>query len=369
MIKTNNPKLWLAFGLIAGLGVENKYSIAFFAFALLVGLLLSPARKLLFSPWLLAGGAVAFFLFLPNLIWNVQHHWPFFELMHNIRLTGKDVILPPGAYLVQQVLMMHPASFPFWIAGLLFYFTPAARPYRAFGWTFIITIALFMAMHGKDYYSAPAYTLVLAAGGVTAERLLQRLRPPTIAAVLRPVCFAWLIVAVALLLPLVLPVLSLSAFVRYQSHLPIQPAKTERSFAGAVLPQYYADELPWEDMVAAVARVYHSLSPEDQTKAAIFGNNYGEAAAVDFFGPKYGLPPSISGHQNYFYWGPRNYTGEIMIVLGDTVEGARRQFASVEVGATLNNPYALFYENRPVLLCRGLKWNLQTGWQSVKVWR
>lgn len=369
MIKTGNPRLWLVFGLVAGLGVENKYSIAFFAFALLLGVLLSPARKLLFTPWILAGGAIAFGLFLPNLIWNVQHHWPFLELMHNIRVTGKDVILPPGAYLAQQVLMMNPASLPFWFAGLLYYFARGGRAYRAFGWTFVITIFLFMAMHGKDYYSAPAYTLVLAAGGLAGERLLERVGRPGLRAILRSACFAWLIIFVVLLLPLVLPVLSLEAFVRYQSHLPFQPAKTERSFAGAVLPQYYADELPWEEMVAAVARVYHALPAEQQARTGVFGNNYGEAAAVDFFGPKYGLPQSISGHQNYFFWGPRNYTGESLIVLGDSVEGARRSCASVEIGATLNNPYALFYENRPVLLCRGLRWNLQTDWQRMKFWR
>jgi 4-amino-4-deoxy-L-arabinose transferase-like glycosyltransferase len=370
MIQSGNPKLWLAFGAIAGLGFENKYSIAFFALALLLGLLLTPQRRLLFTPWLFAGGAVALAIFLPNLIWNIQHHWPFFELMHNIRTSGKDTILPPVAYLGQQILMMNPASLPFWFGGLLFhFFSRDAKGYRAFGWTFVITIALFLVLHGKDYYSAPAYTIVLAAGAVAVERLLEARQRPKLRAVLKPACFAWLAINVALTLPLVLPVLPLDAFVRYQSHQWFHAAPTERSFAGATLPQYYADELPWEDMVAAVAGVYHSLTPEEQARTAIFCDNYGEAAAIDFFGGRYGLPKAISGHQNYFLWGPRNYTGESMILVGENPDGAKKVFASVEVAATLQTPYALWYENRPILLCRGLTWNLETSWPRVKRWR
>src|SRR6185369_8500433 len=117
----------------------------FFASALIIGVLLMRNRSILFTPWIVAGGAIAFLIFLPNLIWNVQHHWPFLELMHNIRVTGKDVVLPPGKYLLQQILMMNPVSFPFWLGGLLFYFfSRKAKAYRAFGWTFVITITFFL---------------------------------------------------------------------------------------------------------------------------------------------------------------------------------------------------------------------------------
>jgi 4-amino-4-deoxy-L-arabinose transferase-like glycosyltransferase len=368
IIRTGNTKLWLAFGAIAGFGLENKYPIAIFAMALLLGLLLMTQRKLLFTPWILVGAAVAFLIFLPNLIWNIQHHWPFLELMHNIRATGKDVILSPGAYFAQQLLMMNPLSFPFWFGGLLFYFfANEAKPYRAFGWAFLITVGFFFATHGKDYYSAPAYGLVLAAGGVATERVLQA-RGEKLRSVLRPLSFAWLLIAIILILPLVLPVLPLEAFVRYQSHLPFKPAKSERSFEGAVLPQYYADELPWQNLVAAVARVYQSLTPEEQQKAAIFCDNYGQAAAIDFFGPQYGLPKAISGHQTYFLWGPRDYTGEILILVGQG-EDRHDDIASVQVAATQHTPYAFWYENQPILLCRGLKWNLTDGWARVKYWR
>jgi hypothetical protein len=371
LINTANPKLWLAFGAIAGVGLLNKYAIVIFASALLVGILITRQRRILFTPWILAGGAIAFLVFLPNLIWNVQHNWPFLELMRNIRTTGKDVVLPPGQYLLQQVLMMNPVSFPFWFGGLLFYFfSRAAKSYRLFGWTFVLTIAAFMITHGKDYYSAPAYVLLFPAGAVATEMLLGMLSTrPKLQSVLKPACFVWLLLGVVSLLPLTLPVLPIETYLRYQSHLPFELPKSERSFIGESLPQYYADEFPWPGMVAAVASVYHSLTPEEQQRVAIFGNNYGQAGAIDFFGPQYGLPKAISGHQNYFLWGPRHYTGDIVILLGELEHEAREEFESVTVAATLQNPYAYRYENRPILLCRGLKWDLQKDWSRVKHWR
>ena len=372
MIKTGNTRFWLAFGTIAGLGLQNKYSIAVFAFGLLVGLLLTPHRKLLLTPWLFAGGGVALVMFLPNLLWNIHHHWPFLELMHNIRASGKDVALSPLAYLGQQILMAGPFSFPFWFAGLLFcFFFRNAKPFRVFGWAFVITIAFFLIAHGKDYYSAPAYTIVLAAGAVAAERFLAA--PlfdawPRLRATLKPLAFAWLLAGLLLILPVVLPVLPIDGFLKFQQRLPIQSARTERSQIGAALPQYYADEFNWQEMVQAVARVYQTLTPEEQAKTAIFTENYGEAAAIDFFGPRYGLPKAISGHQSYFFWGPRNYTGEIVIRVGAPIDDVKPGYENVAVAATIENPYALYYETRPILLCRGRKENYQTQWAKVKKW-
>ncbi len=371
MIKNENLRWWLAFGVIAGIGLENKYSIAAFAFFLLLGLLLTPQRKLLFSPWILAGGAMALLFFLPNLLWNLHHHWPFLELMRNIRASGRDVVLPPLAYLGQQVLILNPATLPFWLGGLCFYFLPAGKPFRALGWAFIFTIAFFLLAHGKNYYSAPAYPLVLAAGAAGTERFFRSRRfvpRPWAAASLQAAAFAWLILGILLLLPVVLPILPIESYLRYQQHLPFGVPKSEHNQDAAILPQYYSDEFGWEEMVARVADVYHSLPPEQQVKTAIFASNYGEAGAVDFFGPRYGLPKSICTHQNYFLWGPRDYTGEIAIRIGTKLEDALDSYESVKVAATLNNPYSMPFEKNPILLCRHRKKSLQTDWPDMKNW-
>jgi hypothetical protein len=121
-------------------------------------------------------------------------------------------------------------------------------------------------------------------------------------------------------------------------------------------------------MVARVATVYHSLSPEERSRTAIFANNYGEAGGVDFFGSRYGLPKAICTHQNYFLWGPRNYTGDIVIRIGSKPEDAHDYYESVSIAATLDNPYAMPYERKPILLCRHRKKNLQTDWPDMKNW-
>ncbi|HEY2352630.1 MAG TPA: glycosyltransferase family 39 protein [Candidatus Acidoferrum sp.] len=371
MTRTGNPRWWLAFGLIAGLGLENKYSMAAFAFFLLCGVLLTPQRKFLFSRWILAGGAIALLLFLPNLLWNIQHHWPFLELMRNIRASGRDVVLSPAAFVVQQILLMNPLTLPFWLAGLSFYFSPAGKQFRALGWAFLFTVGFFLLAHGKNYYSVPVYPLVLAAGGVAVERVLSKSyfhAHARLQAALRTATFAWLFIAIVLFLPLVLPVLPIEAFLRYQQHLPFVVPKTEHNYADASLPQHYGDEFGWEEIVERVAAVYQSLSPEEQSRTAIFTGNYGEAAAIDFFGSRYGLPKAICTHQNYFLWGPRDYHGEIVIRIGSKPEDAEKYYQSVQVAATLNNPYSMPEEKNPILLCRHRKKDLQTDWPTLKKW-
>lgn len=370
MIQTQSPRYWLAFGLIAGFGLENKYSMAAFAFCLLAAMLATSARKFLFSPWILAGGCVALLIFLPNLAWNVHHHWPFLELMRNIRASGRDVVLSPAAFFGQQILIMQPLTAPFWLAGFFwFLFARDARAYRVFGWAFLLTILFFLVAHGKNYYSAPVYPLVFAAGGIAIEQFLARvaLKSPAVSRfVLKPVAFVVPVAGALLLLPVTLPMLPVAGYLRYQSHLPFAVPRSEHSHMASPLPQHFADEFGWLEMVEAASRAYHSLSPAEQARTAIFGNNYGQAGAIDFFGARYGLPKAISGHQSYFLWGPRGYTGEIIIVLGGELESTRSHFASCEVVPTAANPYAL--ERQPVLLCRGLKHNLQALWQKLKQW-
>jgi hypothetical protein len=121
-------------------------------------------------------------------------------------------------------------------------------------------------------------------------------------------------------------------------------------------------------MAMTVARVYNALPPDVRAKTAIFGQNYGQAGAIDLFGPKYGLPPAISGHQSYFLWGPRGYTGESMIVLAGRESDLRQQFASFEKVAHVEHPYSMPYEHFDVYYCRGLKQPLKQVWPRVKNW-
>ena len=360
-INTGQARYWFWFGVIAGVGFEAKYSIAFLLLGVLVGVLATPERRCLKSRWLWLGALAAFVIFLPNFIWLVRHNFPFLELMHNIRMTSRDVARGPISFVVDQAVIMQPVLFPLWIGGLLWlFFGQEGRRYRVLGWTYLIMLITFIVLKGKNYYLAPIYPMLFAAGAVAFERAMRR-RWTWI----RGVYVLLIVLAGALLAPMFAPILPVETYMHYQKALGFEPPKAENQPTGA-LPQYFADEFGWEDMVREVARIYHGLSPEEQARTAIFANSYGQAGAIDYFGPKYGLPKAISGHQTYWYWGPRNYTGEIVIVLGSDGKGDREHFQSVEVAGRANNPFSRLDERYDIFLCRGLKWDFKDVWPMVR---
>jgi hypothetical protein len=134
------------------------------------------------------------------------------------------------------------------------------------------------------------------------------------------------------------------------------------------LPQIFADQFGWQEMAASVARVYNNLPPEVRARTAIFAQNYGQAGAIDLFGPQYGLPPAISGHQNYFLWGLRGYTGESMIVMDDRRENLEPLFTSVQKAESVFHPYSMPYEHFDVFYCRGMHQPLTQIWPRLKKW-
>jgi len=332
-----------------------------------VGLVLTPQRKAFASPWIWIAGAIAFAVFLPNLLWNVQHHFPFLELMRNIKASGRDLAFTPLGYLKAQVFLMTPVTFPVWLLGGLYFFLwESGKPFRALGWAFVTVLVVLILAHGKDYYASPVYPMMFAGGAIAIEQLSQRrgLRW------LGPTLVVFIVLGALVLSPLFVPVLSPEAFLRYQARLPFQIQPDEKSMLMEPMPHYYSWTFGWEEMVQAVAKAYALVPPEERADTAIFANDFAAAGAIDIIGPNYGLPKAISGHQSYWLWGPRNYTGQTVIVLGSTPEREARNFREVTVVAELHNPYAPPWENRPVLLCRSPKnfHTVQEIWPKVKHW-
>ena len=364
-IKRNDPRYWIGFGLLAGLGLQNKHSMLFFGFGVVTGLLLTRERRRFANKWIWIAGALALAIFLPNLIWEYQHQWATLELLNNVQKTGKNVVLSPLQFIAQQIFILLPLTAPVWLAGLWFFFFDAeGKRYRLLGITYVVVLALMITLKGKNYYLLPAYPMLFAAGAVLCEKLLQARRALSWLKVAFPVV---LVAAGVVSAPLVLPILPVETFLRYQSALGLKIPKAEVGHIGP-LPQHFGDMFGWLELVETVARVYHSLPPEERAKAAIFANNFGEAGAIDFFGPRYGLPKAVCPHQNYYFWGPRDYTGEVVIVLQGNREKARQNFASVEESVTLHHPYAMAEEHYTILVCRGLNQPLQQLWPSLKHW-
>jgi len=371
-VKREDPRYWLCFGVIAGLGLQEKYSIALFGFGVVVGLLATDKRRVLLNKWIWLGGLAAFLIFLPNLLWNVQHHWPFLELMRNIRAEGRDVVLGPWDYFVQQTFLVNPLTAPIWLAGLFaLLLARRFRPFRFLGWSYVVCYTVFFVLHGKSYYLAPIYPMLLATGAVVAESALDR--PESNRQHLqwlKPAMIVLLLATGAYFAPVVIPVLPPVHFLAYTRYLPFKLPVMEHSHARAALPQWYSDQFGWEEIVAETAVAWNRLSPAEQRDCGIFAQDYGQAGAIDFLGRRYGLPKSLSGHQTWFLWGPGPYSGDCMIVLDDRKEVLERLWERVDyVGTSPDNPWALEKEI-PVFICKGKKFESWSGlWPKLKHWR
>jgi hypothetical protein len=364
-INGDRPELLVWCGVMLGLGLENKHSTAFFLLSLTVGLLATPDRRLFLTKWFWIAVAVALLIFVPNLIWQVQHHFPTLEALRNVKATHKNIELPPLAFLRQQIMMLSRVSALVWIAGLGYLlFHVKGKRYGSLGVTYLVFLAIMMALKGKDYYLAPVYPMLYAAGGVFWETLTETRAGLRWVRVALPV----IVIAIgAIAAPLTVPILPVEKIVPYMEALGVKMTRTEVQDRG-LLPQHFGDEFGWPEMVAEVARVYDALPPDRRAKTGILAGTYGDAGAIDFFGPRLGLPKSISAHQNYYLWGPRQYTGESLIFLHYDLEDVQGWCRNVQEGPKLAPYYGMAEERYTILVCQGLKKPLAEVWPRFKVW-
>jgi hypothetical protein len=365
IIKGGDPRLWLVFGLFAGLGLENKESIVFFGGCLLLALMLTPQREVLFSRWFLLGGAVAVLIAMPTAIWQWQHGFPMLEELGNVKASHKNQPETLLSFFAAQILLANPLTFPIWIGGLYFFLlSERGRKFRVFGYTYILLWITFVALKGKVYYISPIYPAMFAGGAVLLEGVESRAWRPVIRYALPALV---LLVGIAIA-PNALPVLSVETFIRYQQMIGIKAPKTETS-ALADLPQLYADMFGWREMTATVAKIYNDLPPDERRVTAIYALDYGEAGAIDFFGPRYGLPKAVSGHMAYYIWGPPKYPVKVVIAINGKEESHRRAFGSVQQVAMVGTKYSMPGEHVPVFLCRDPKLPLDQLWATTKIYR
>jgi 4-amino-4-deoxy-L-arabinose transferase-like glycosyltransferase len=365
IVRGATPKLWLVFGIVAGLGLENKHTMLVFGFALAAGLLLTGERRLFRSKWIWMGACVALLVFFPNLIWEARHGWPQLQVVRNAQLY-KNIPISPLDFLGEQVAFLNPIAFPLWLSGLVWYFTASeGKRFRFLAWTYLIVLAIFMFLGGKSYYVLPAYPILFAGGGVMLERFAESRKRLRMAIVYTAV----IVVGGFIALPFGVPVLPVNTFLRYSRLLPYSSlANTERDAVGVPLPQLYADMFGWQNMADTVGQVYHGLPVSDRADCAILGGNYGETGAIDYYGPALGLPKAIGGHNSYFYWGPRGYSGECVIVFGEQSAEFVKLFGEVRQAATITSPHAMPNEQSvPVYVCRKPRAPLAVLWPRFKM--
>jgi hypothetical protein len=356
-----SPRAWLLFGLLAGLGIENKHSTVFFLVALLIGLILSPQRRVLWSKGCAAGVAVLLLIALPNLLWQWVHHFPTYELLNGVAHSDKNTKLLPLAFLVQQVNMLLIVATPLWIGGLAWLaFARKSRPWRFVVPSYLLFLAMMMAMHAKDYYVAPIYPVLFAAGAVAFSQLTRRGWP----SVVYTVILGYLLCRATA--PIMLTILPPDKYTAYANHFGANKVNSEKFTSP--LPQYLSDRFGWPQMVEGFAARYNALPADVRAHTAIFCGNYGEASAVNILGPKYGLPTAISGHQNYFYWGWNGYTGESVLTLGNDPKDYMDNYAEVIDLGPFDAPWIMDHEHHHYFWLRHRKHTYESEWPDFKYW-
>jgi hypothetical protein len=360
---TGNPRCWVAIGLILGLGALNKISIIWLGAGLYVGLLVTSYRRWFRTPWPYAAAGLAFLLFLPYIVWNFQNDFATLEFIRNATST-KYGGLGADTFLVGQILVNNPVTFPLWVTGLLGVFlTSKLARFRVIGWMYFVPLIILLVNgHSKPEYLSPIYGALFAAGAVVWESVLRK-RPWT---VLRPISLGVVAAGCVLLTPFTVPLLPVERFISYAEVLGVTHESPEGKKLEK-LPQFYADMFGWPEKAAAVAAVFAELSAEERVRCAIVAENYGRAAAVDVFGRHYGLPRAISPHNNYWIWGTLGQTGELVIWLGGDINALRQRFASVEIAGAIACEFCMPYEsNLNIYLCRNPRRPFLELWQELK---
>lgn len=350
LLKTGNPRWWVAVGVGIGFGMLSKYAMCFFAVGITVGLLFTDARRYLKSKWLWIGMGVAFLIFLPNLLWQVQHQFVSLDMLRFIH--ARDVRSGATASFLPDQLRT--TFLPLVLAGLYFYFfSRQAARFRMVGWMYVTTLLIFVIAKGKSYYLHPAYPMVYAAGAVWVEDWLatkRRWAAVTIWSI------AWTLVTCGAIFA--------TAF-----FLPIAPVNSRWFVITHSVGQgEFYSEFGWQELAQEAARIRDSLTPEEQAHLGILADNYGEAGAVNLYGAQYGLPRAISGINSNWQRGYGNPPPQTLIVIGQTRESADRNFEACRLAGHMWNPYGAwnFEINRDIFVCGPPRLGWPGFWKRFK---
>lgn len=364
IVDGGSPRLWIWFGVLAGFGLQNKHTLVLLAAGLMVGLLLSPARKHLLERRLWSGGFIAFLILLPNVLWQIQNGWPSLEFYRNAALL-KNLPASPWDVLVAQILYMNPIGAAVWLPGLLFLLLSGrAASRRSLGWLFLTLLAILMLSgQSRPDRITGAYPVVFAAGGFFWEAFAARFRVTWIRwALLLP-----LVVSGLLLVPLAIPVLPPAQAARYAAWTGMVPQMERGPGKKAELPQWFADRFGWQELARDVAKAYYSLSEQERGETVILAPSYGHAGALELYGPRYGLPPVCSPHNNYHLWGLPDRPVRTVISLGYGPDEIGSLFEDMQEVGVYQCDYCMRWrDDMSIYVARRPRVDLGAAWEDFK---
>lgn len=358
--RDGDDRALIAAGVIAGLALQIKYAMLFWMVGLTIGLIVTPERRLLLRPAFWIGAALAAAIALPSFLWQYLHGFPFLEL--GAAAKGKNADTPLLPFLANQIMVMNPAFAPLWIAGLVAPFVVSRLRHLRFLVIGALVVAVIVrAGHGKDYYLSPLYPTLFTIGAVAVAPWVRT----RMGAVVGAIALAAGIAISAVAAPLALPILTPSALEAYIRQIGVAPQQQERSFKGTVLPQVMADQLGWHDFVHQVEAAWERIPPTERATTAIKVENYGEAAALDLYGR--GLPPTLSGHNQYFLLGLRGQHPTNVLTIQEDIADVRPYCRRATLLGITGSSYAMAFENgKVIVLCEGVKPPFASLWSQFK---
>ncbi len=355
LLKSDDPRWWLGIGAAIGVGMMTKYTLAFLVVGIIVGVILTRARRHLMSPWLWGGVALSLLIAMPNLIWQIRHDFISLDFMRSIHARDVRIGRAEGYLVEQLVFAANVVTIPFWVAGLYcYFFAKVGRSYRLLGWMFLVPFALFYFTQGRSYYIAPAYPMLFAGGAVVVEQWLTSW-PATRARVVQGII--WVAFAIG-------------GAVFATVALPIAPVNSRLWNVVSEINGELKEEIGWPELVETVAGIYAALPADEKPLAGILTGNYGEAGAINLYGPGYGLPEAISGVNSYWLRGYGDPAPQTLIVVGIESTQAWSLFESCNRAGLITNRYGVRNEetkDHPViLLCRGPRRPWPELWKRLR---
>jgi len=355
LLKSGDPRWWAPIGAVLGLGMETRYTMGFLALGIAAAVLLTRERRFLLSGWLWLGVALSILIFLPNLVWQFQHHFISLSFLSHLHARDLRQGRYKGFFLEQLFVSVNFVTVPLVLLGLLFYFVrDEGRRYRLLGLVFAVTFLLFAFAGARSYYTAPLYPMLIAAGSVLLGTSLERARPAW-----SRLLYAgrWTALAAGGTLSVLLV-------------MPVAPIGSPLWKITSRLHDQFREEIGWPDLAQSVAGVYHSLSAEEQARTGVLTGNYGEAGALNLYGPALGLPHAMGLTNSFWYRGYDPRLPETVIVAGFDLEEGKQLFASCSVAAKNTNPLGVENEESrdhpDILLCRNLRMPWPVYWEHYR---
>ena len=354
LLNSDDPRWWIPIGVSIGLGMMTKYTMVMFVAGLVGGVLLTDARRYLRNPWLWGGVALSLLIFLPNLIWQIRHDFISLEFLSSIHERDVAIGRAQGYLIEQFVFCTNPFVIPFWVAGLVYYFrNEAGKRYRMMGWMYMIPFLIYLIAQGRSYYLAPAYPMLIAAGAVVWQGWLDRLSAQT-SRLVQGITWTGI---------------TIGAIIGGALALPIAPINSPLWDITSEVHDTFIEQIGWPEMIETVADIYANLPAEERAQTGIFAGENDEAAALNLYGPAYGLPKAMSGSNTFWLRGYVDPPPKTLIVVGYAQEDLASVFEQCELAGTITNSYGVendLSDPPHVFICRGLSIPLPALWDRVK---